>query len=285
MSEISIDLRFDKLVVEFKKLKSSLIKTAETSSNLLDKFITLKKEYSTLKEKVYEQRYNETATLLKKNEKEIIFSSFELMEHDYRENSHSNILRHIFHHKFWNSGKDVLSKFIERVTNDEIISNLILKSNYEIHREFFTKTGRIDLLIEDKKNNFVIVIENKILANIAVKEYSDDNTISKTQLDNYVDYISTNYVGYKSFFILLSLYPSNEIELEKFIQTEYKILLEILNEIKTYNNIVCDYKILLKSITNYKYNKEELLEFNKKFKNRDKINSLNSFEIINTYFQ
>jgi hypothetical protein len=277
--------RFHKLLFEFKELQINLEKNDETTSNRLNNFLALINDYSTLSKAVYENRYNETAELLTANQHEISFSSFELMEHDYRENSHSNILRHIFHHKFWDLGKVILAKFVERVTNDDIIPNLIMKSNYEIHREFFTKTGRIDLLIEDKKNNFVIVIENKVLASIAVKEYSEDKTISKTQLHNYSNFITANYSNFHSSFILLSLYPDTTSELEQFKQTDYTALLEILNETVTDNNIVNDYKILLKSLTNYLYDKEWLIELNNKFKRKSKIYTLNTFEIANKYFQ
>jgi len=277
--------KFDKLLIEIRELQPNLDKQVESRNNCLNNFIALTKEYAALSKIVYETRYNETANLLALNENEISFSSFELMEHDYRENSHSNILRHIFHHKFWDLGSIVLAKLIKRITNDDTIPSLIMKSNYEIHREFFAKTGRIDILIVDKKNNFVIVIENKVLASIAIKEYFEDNTISKTQLHNYSKFISSNYFGFKSCFILLSLYPDTTTELEQFIQTDYNSFLEILNEIDTDNNIVNDYKILLKSITNYQYDKEWLIELNNKLKRKAIVDSLNTFEIANKYFQ
>lgn len=280
---------FDKLINELRFLQ----KKSDTVKDKLVAFEKLVDDLSILKEKVYPVRCNETKEILNENSHKIIFSSFELMQHKFRENSHSNILRHIFHHKFWHNGATLLAKFIENAMNDNTLTNLILESNYEIHREFFIRaertedSGRIDLLIEDRKNKFVVVIENKILAEIAVKEYSEDNEITKTQLHNYSKYISMHYSGYKSCFILLSL-NKEDINLENFQQIDYKNLLELLNTIDSDNNIVNDYKILLQSITNLddNYDKEWLLDLKNKLNTNLKTKpSLNTFEIANKYFQ
>jgi Holliday junction resolvase-like predicted endonuclease len=281
----SSNYRFDILVEDMKQLKYELRGGLETKTDRIKSFDILTSEYQTLKQTVYHARYDETKKLLNENSDEIFFSCFELMEHNYRENSHSNILKHLFHHKFWNLGKEFLSEFVFNVTNDRELADFILKANYEIHREFSTKTGRIDILIEDKKNNFVIVIENKLLASISIKEYNEDNTISKTQLHNYINYISAKYKEYKTCYILLSLEPETEIELGEFIQADYSLLLSILKSIETENNIANEYKALLKSITNYKYDKEWLIELSNNFKNNRHIGSLNTFELANKYFQ
>ena len=280
----SKQFQFNSLVVDLKQLRHQLHEPKNHKANKITSFVALLNDWIPLKESVYPSRYSETQKILQENSEEIIFSSFELMEHNYCENTHSNILRYVFHHKFGNFGKLILSELILQVTNDIALKNLILKGNYNIHREFFTENGRIDLLIEDKKNNFIIVIENKILADIAIKEYSEDNTISRTQLDNYTNFISSKYFNYKICYILLSLYPDAYINTGKFMQTDYETLFAILNNIKTENNIIKEYKVLLKSLINFQYDKEWLIELNNKLQSKKKINSLNTFEIANRYF-
>ncbi|MGB3948497.1 MAG: PD-(D/E)XK nuclease family protein [Bacteroidia bacterium] len=279
--------RFDKVIFEFKRLKSGLKCDSKNSPETLSSFIKLIDDYKLLVENVYPKRLEETEKLLDENLNKIAFSALELMDYDYRENSHSNILRYLFHHKLWSSGSDVLSRFIEKVTSDIELSQSILDSNYEIYREFYTKNGRIDLLIEDHKNKFIIVIENKILSNVAIKEYSEDRRVLVTQLDNYRNYVQENYSNYKTCFILLSLNEEEGVETKPFIKTNYKLVLEILDMLETSNNIVVDYKTLLNSIIydQYgRYGKEWLLELHNKIKNKKRI-SLNTLEIANKYFQ
>ena len=160
--------KFNKVINDFKVLKLKPNSETKLRNNKLTNFSNLTTDFTELRNKVYPIRLKEIEQLFNEHSHKIKFSSFELMQHNFRENSHSNVLRYIFHHRFWEEGKDVLSKFIENITNDNELSNLILKSNYEVHREYNTKKygkidfGRIDLLIEDEQNKFVIVIENKI---------------------------------------------------------------------------------------------------------------------------
>jgi hypothetical protein len=184
--------KFNNLIFEFKRL-SKPKRAAKTSVELLESLTILTQGFSTLVEKVYDRRYNETLAIINENRHKVEFSTFELMEHNYRENTHSNILRHIFHHKFIEVGSKIFADFILSITNDDKLYKLILEKEYEIYREYLTNKGRIDLLIEDTKNKFVIVIENKIYADVAVKEVSEEGEIIETQLDNYDDYIDKNY--------------------------------------------------------------------------------------------
>lgn len=166
-------------------------------------FLKVLKSFKDNKSISLTNRQIETKRNIENIKEPITFSTFELMEHNFRENTHSNILKHLFNCRLTDWGCKILSAFILQTTNDKVLSDLLLKRTYTVYREYSTKNGRIDLLIEDRKNKFVIVIENKLLANISKKEYSVEEKVTRTQLHNYTDYVSKNYKGYNQTFILL----------------------------------------------------------------------------------
>lgn len=157
----------------------------------------------------------------------------------------------------------------------------ILHADYKIYREYYTGDGRIDILIEDKINKFVIVIENKMLSNVAVKEQRERDSVSKTQLSNYVKFISKNYKEFEVFYILLSFYPQKEEHIGNFIQADYKLLLTVLEEIKTENNIALEYKLLLVSMIKHRFDKQWLLELSNGFEKKKY--DLNTLELATNF--
>lgn len=149
-------LLLEKLINDFKNLKSSNVSKKNIDS--LSQLNEILNEFSQLKTKVIEKRKIETKEKINKNKDKLKLSSFELMEHDFRENSHSNVLKYIFDYKFINDiGVNILSDFLEIANNNKIpnLKDKLLDKTYEIIREFSTNNGRIDLLIKDSKNKFI----------------------------------------------------------------------------------------------------------------------------------
>lgn len=92
--------------------------------------------------------------------------------------------------KFHNQSKDFFNLFIKFVLNDVInLDDYQVKLEYEIKK--LGTYGRIDILIEDLKNNKAIIIENKI--------YAKDQ---KDQLKRYLNFGDEKYQNRNNFKIL-----------------------------------------------------------------------------------
>ena len=80
------------------------------------------------------------------------------MQYDFHENSHSNILAYFFNYDTFFLGAPILIDLIKfcPVEYSGLLSEKILLKSYLVEREFSVSSGRIELLIIDKKEKFVI---------------------------------------------------------------------------------------------------------------------------------
>ena len=112
-------------------------------------------------------------------EKEEQFNVFRLCGIDHYENFHSRILAELLNPEGSHElGNIFLQEFLKILNN-----NSPREDNYaffenmdEVHREFSTEEGRFDILLQNKKNNYAILIENKINApegEQQLKRYAD----------------------------------------------------------------------------------------------------------------
>ena len=106
------------------------------------------------------------------------------MKKDHDELCYSNLLQHFFSVK-----PKIFKKFAKKVLN---ITNL--SENYKILREW----KNIDILIDDKENKNVIVIENKIKSGINRVEdrHNIGSDLVQSQLKTYYEYV-VNGIEYK----------------------------------------------------------------------------------------
>ena len=286
MDEIKYN-QFCELISTFVRLKPK--KEVISKEEIVTQFSNLTNDLGILKEKVYPLRLAETKSIIEANRHKIQFSTFELMEHNFRENTHSKVLKYLFHHKFIEEGKgsQILSKFIYKTTKDKELSKLILNNTYQIFQEHVIEEGRIDLLIRDDNSDkpFLIIIENKINANLGKKEKSKKGEITKTQLDIYKKFAEDRFSGYRHCFILLSYKPiEKNVNLCGFIDTNYDGLIEILNNTECNDNVLNEYRKLLYSIKKLGYEQESLIDLMYSLDN-DKIMSLINLQQINKYFE
>lgn len=246
------------------------------------KVSTLLRELKGLKKQVIGERIKETRKLIAKNKSLLRFSTFELMEYNFNENTHSNILKYLFDFRINNDiGSKLLSKFIESLNIENALdfSQLVNKNKYLVEREKSVGNGRIDIFILDTRNRFVIVIENKIYAAIGERDEVDENELPITQLKIYQKFVEQFYPSYKKLYILLSHTPIED-EYPPFIITDYKNLYEVSGSIKTCDPIVEQYKLLLHSLVNNISDKSEIIEKISSL-NTDCVIDLNTLELIN----
>ncbi len=130
---------------------------------------------------------------IKNNIKKLRISALSLMEYNFHENSHSNILAYLLDYNTYEGGASVLSRLIKYTSEleSEEVEKGILNETYTVRREFTIPKGRIDVIVIDEKEKFIIIIENKLLAGIGSKLVNDtnedesQNTISSTQIHIY----------------------------------------------------------------------------------------------------
>ena len=132
-------------------------------------------------------------------------SILEIIKKQSHETYHSLLLKHLL------SSPNILHSFIqqiENIPNKELLLSLILNGNYSVEEEVSTnKNKRIDLLITDNENGWLIAIENKIFSSV--------NIFSKgrTQLDHYFQYLKSNSkfrLFTNKVYILLSLTDNSQ---------------------------------------------------------------------------
>jgi len=209
-------------------------------------------------------------------------STFALMEYNFNENTHSNILEYLFNYEMIGDvAIDILSSFIQNIDSNELIDNVSKKleqKNYTIKREYSLKEdnvqGFIDLFILDKKNGFYIVIENKLLSNV---RKLDGNY---TQVDLYKKNIQREYKELQGLFILLSFKDLDE-DYEGYYKSNYFGVYTALSSVKSNDNIFIEYKRLLFLILNG-FTKDEKLNIRQKLKSNNQF-TLHDMEKIKQY--
>ena len=131
-----------------------------------------------------------------------------------------------------------------------------------IYREYnFRDYGRIDILIEDKGNNILVLLENKL--------YSKEG---KNQTNRYWEAVNkkfdpTKYPDQNRLLIFLSPDGLNA-ENEKFINISYQVLIDTVNELLEENNMPAETQRIL---TNYMKNLKEITVDNEKIKLAEQI--------------
>jgi len=190
---------------------------------------------------------------IKKNYKKLRVSALSLMKYKWNENSHSNILDYLFNYNSFKYGSKLLSQLVLNTDFPEkdILAKKILNENYSTYREYAISKGRIDLFVLDEKENFAIIIENKILAEIGESIDEDENKI--TQLEKYEKWSQKNYPGYIRLNVFLN-FSDYDDETPFFYKISYKRLFDLLNDLfklsKPDDNIFEEYLLLLDSLLN-----------------------------------
>ena len=279
--------KFSLLVTELSAIKLQLIKPIDTSKKI-NKIIAVVKSFKSLKARVYNDRLVETKGFINENPEMFKISSFELMEHNFRENTHSNILKYLFDYNFTNdAGIEALYLLVAETESGKIknLKTKLISRKYKIEREFHTGSGRIDLLIKDEVNKLIIVIENKVYASIAEKDFDEEKNVTSTQLDLYKNYFSANekYQNWDKVFILLSYKEIEDFNDVNFELINYDTLTNVLNQANFQDNIVKDYLILLHSLTKNIYDKSWLIEQSNYIKSEKANLNLNTLETINNF--
>jgi len=131
-----------------------------------------------------------------------------------------------------------------------------------VYREYnFNEYGRIDILIEDQGNEFLILIENKL--------YSKEG---KNQTNRYWEAINQKFDASKypdKNRLLIFLSPDGlNAENENFINISYQVLIDTVNELIKENNMPIETKRIL---ANYMKNLKEITMDNEKIKLAEQI--------------
>ena len=202
---------------------------------------------------------------INKNFKKLQISSLSLMEYDFHENSHSNIIRYLIDFDTFEEAPEILAGIVKNTSYEkkDELCEMIKKKTYSVNREFPIRNnnylGRIDLFIKDTSEKFVIIIENKVLAEIGLetnRESEDETKI--TQLEKYKAWCERKYPGYSRLYILLSF---NNLEGTSYEQISYEQLYDNLKQVKYRDNILNEYLLLLRTILKPEY--ENLIKIKK----------------------
>ena len=110
------------------------------------------------------------------------------MEYHWNENTHSNILQYLLDYNSFEQGAEFLRDILKDSFNqrESELFEKILKKSYNVYREYSIPSGRIDLFILDENEKFVIIIENKIFAEIGLETIVGNEESKKvSQLEKY----------------------------------------------------------------------------------------------------
>ena len=232
-------------LIEFLKIHN-----VPAKSLTIEKVENLAEELRNKRKKFLYENIKELKQKIKKNYKKLRIPVLNLMEHDFHENSHSNIIEYLIDYNSFDEGALLLSHLINDTssTYKGDLCKKVLRKTYTIEREHSISKGRIDLFIWDDKEKFVIIIENKILAGIGETITEDENSIPITQLKKYEKWCNETYPDYIRLYILLNFSNSDDSSL--FEKISYKQLYDILKDLKFIDNISEDYLLLLSSLLN-----------------------------------
>lgn len=280
--------------IDFIKAHKKINKVSKKEFINVEDFTLLCSELNELKASVFFLRFAEAKKLFEENKDFIKISSFELMEYNFHENTHTNILQYLFDFRFsGNLAIYILKSFLLNIELEESkkIASAIGNYNYYTERESYIEAGRIDLLIADDVSKFVIVIENKLLTDILEKEESENfnnagedakEKVTHTQLSNYKEYIEMNYLNYTRLFILLSHKKQETID-KDYISLDYNFLLSLLKNFDVDDNILKEYKLLLENILQGRNDIINKLELGYKVVNSNNA-SLTEIETLKNFF-
>ena len=233
------------------------LKTHRVAAPSNNKTLTLKKiedltaELKIKREVFLNENFKELKQKIKRNYKKLRISALSLMEYHWNENSHSNILDYLINYNSFEAGAQILSQMIiDCSTPDkDDLCKKVLKKTYTVDREYKISSGRIDLFILDKEEKFVVIIENKILAEIGETIGEDENSIPVTQLEKYENWCNKIYASYTRLYILLN-FSNNHNDTSLFEKISYKQLYDNLKKINSTDNIFDEYLLLLNSVLN-----------------------------------
>jgi hypothetical protein len=202
-----------------------------------------------MRQKFLQEHIKELKQKIKRDNKKIRVSALSLMEYNWDENSHSNILEYLINYNSFAQGAKLLSQMILNTSSPEKenLGEKVLDETYFTYREHGIPKGRIDLFILDDEKKFVIIIENKILAGIG--ESISEDEIKVTQLEKYEKWCKENYVGYTRLYIFLN-FSNNDDDISLFEKISSKQLYDILKALKSDDNIFDEYVLLLKTLLN-----------------------------------
>jgi len=119
---------------------------------------------------------------------------FEIAGMGDQEIKHSNVLAWLFGDNEHQLGYEILDSFL--LSGDEKkreLQSYIYLAEKKRELNIYREKDNIDLLIEDKQNKVVIVIENKV-----------NSKESKDQLKKYAEKIDKTYKGYRQYFVYLT---------------------------------------------------------------------------------
>lgn len=190
------------------------------------------------------------------------YSTFELMGHNFRENTHSNILKYLFDFRVnGDIGSKAFERFLRTMLGVEQASHIARdakKRTYLVEREKAFASGRIDLLISDAKNRFVVLIENKVFSPVRLRDPSREGEVTNTQLDEYRAYIDRTYKGYRKIFTLLS-YIEPDDPPGDFVCVDYRNLYRCLAGLNVKDVVLSEYRLLLLAVLERGVSKELLM--------------------------
>ena len=135
-----------------------------------------------------------------------------VLHRERKETDHSLFLKYVLSQ--CKCGSSILLDFCNIIGCQSEWINAIKQNTYTVESEFSTKQQRkqsislrrMDLFINDEKNKWLIVIENKIDSKIRVEKGS--------QLDAYSEFCKRNYPQYNKLYILLSYREDNFKDIE-----------------------------------------------------------------------
>ena len=245
--------RFNRLISQLRKHSGLPIveEILQDDTPSVSSFPSAIAELKRLKQAVSAKRLAKTRTLLRSNPLGLRLSTFELMEHNFRENTHSNVLQYLFDCSLIGGiGARILTEFVSDIhglENREELMRRIAKKGYTVEREKLVPSGRMDLFILDNRREFAIVIENKILAGIGTWEVDDGNSTTRTQLHKYAAFVNSRYKNYKKAFILLSHWDVQEATAQ-FHHIDYHQLYRTLLKVESTDVVLNEYRSLLYSL-------------------------------------
>ncbi len=242
-------------LIEFLKVHKP-ITSLDNKSLSLKKIENFAQELKIKRQEFLIENFKELKQKIKKNYNKLRISSLSLMQYDFHENSHSKILQYLIDYNSFEGGAKILSQMIAyaSIPVKEDLCKKILKKSYTVYREHKISigkmSGRIDLFILDEKEKYVIIIENKILAEIGETIDEDENSIKVTQLEKYEKWCKETYPNYTRLYILLN-YSNNASDTSLFEKISYAQLYDSLTtDLKFTDNILEDYLLLLNSLLN-----------------------------------